>query len=97
MHTYIYDLYVYGIYVIFKTIYQYDMQYIAKLDFKTMSKKQRDLMHYYLFNRTGINNPNHIEILEDIYKGEPIKNYNIVSNLIQKNQLKIVDFLNSIC
>lgn len=64
--------------------HQYDMQYISKLNFENISKERRDLMHYYLFNRTGINHPNHIEILEDIYKGESIKNYNIVSNYLDE-------------
>ena len=64
--------------------HQYDMQYISKLNFENISKERRDLMHYYLFNRTGINHPNHIEILEYIYKGESIKNYNIVSNYLDE-------------
>ena len=64
--------------------HEYDMQYISKLDFQVISKKQRDLIHYYLFNRTGINHPNHIEILEDIYNGKPIKNYNTVSNYLDE-------------
>ena len=64
--------------------HEYDMQYISKLDFQVISKKQRDLIHYYLFNRTGINHPNHIEILEDLYKGKTVKNYNTVSNYLDE-------------
>ena len=46
-------------------------------------------MNYYLFNKTGIEHPNHIEILEDLYKGEPIKNYNIVSSYLDELQEKL--------
>ena len=66
--------------------HRYDMEYISKLDFKILSSEQRDLIHHYLFIRSGINHPCHVEILENILKGEPIKDYNIVSNYLEELQ-----------
>ena len=64
--------------------HEYDMQYIAKLELDKIENKKRDLMHYYLFNKTGIMHPYHIEILEDILKDRPLKNYNTVSNYLDE-------------
>lgn len=61
--------------------HEYDMQYISKLNFDIISKEQLNLMRYYLFNHNGIKHPHHIEILDRLYKGESIKNYNLYTYL----------------
>ena len=73
--------------------HEYDMQYISKLNFDTIPKERLNLMNNYLFTKNGINNPNHIEILEDIYNGEPIKNYNIVSSYLDELQEKLYNII----
>lgn len=54
--------------------HQYDMLFVSSLNLDNIPENNLDALYYYLFNSKGINNPNHIEILEDIYKGIELEN-----------------------
>lgn len=53
--------------------HQYDMNYISKLNLESISEDYYNKMYYYLFNEKGITDPNHIEILEKLYRGDAIE------------------------
>lgn len=53
--------------------HQYDMQYISKLNLESISEELYDKMHYYLFNQKGINDCDHVDILEKLYRGEIVE------------------------
>lgn len=58
--------------------HDYDMNYIAKLDLDSIEDERYKMMEYYLFNRDGIVDKNHIDNLEKLYKGEIIDSKNAV-------------------
>lgn len=53
--------------------HQYDMQYISKLNLESISEELYDKMHYYLFTQKGINDCEHVDILEKLYRGEIVE------------------------
>lgn len=72
--------------------HEYDMKYISKLDLDSISEKIYERMEYYLFRENGINDPNHIKILENLYKGilpEETNTNNILEHLdyLEKNMV----------
>lgn len=49
--------------------HRYDMEYIAKLDLGSIDEEHYKAMYYYLFNNDGINDKEHVSMLENLYKG----------------------------
>lgn len=53
--------------------HKYDMRYIRKLNLDNISEECYKNMRYYLFNPTGLNDKDHIGILEKLYRGKVIE------------------------
>ena len=68
--------------------HEYDMFYITRLDLDNIEQERFNKMKYYLFNSEGINHAEHIDRLEKLYRGELLKNDDVILehlNNIEKN------------
>lgn len=69
--------------------HKYDMNYIARLDLDNIEKERYNAMYYYLFNHAGINDEEHINMLEKLYSGEIIERHNVVLDYLDNLEKKL--------
>ncbi|MCM1370805.1 MAG: hypothetical protein NC181_02800 [Clostridium sp.] len=71
--------------------HKYDMNYISKLDIDNISNEIYRSIYYYLFDEKGINNEDHISILEKLSKGIPVDVNDCFSEYLNNLEKQIDD------
>lgn len=71
--------------------HEYDMEFISKLNFDSISEKIYYEIYYYLFRQKGINDPQREEKLEKLLQGELVERSISVSSYLDALQNQIDD------
>lgn len=69
--------------------HEYDMEYISRLDLDSISEKIYDEMYYYLFDKKGIMDVQHIEKLKKLLKGELVERSDSLSSYLESLEEEI--------
>lgn len=73
------------------TNHEYDMKYISKLNFDTISKDIYNAMYYFLFNPKGIDAKDHIDSLEKLKEGIIVDRKTCFSDYLNELEKQISD------